>query len=1037
VFVTSHTTTGFGIVVSTSGKVGIGTSSPDEKLHIAGSIKIVDGTQQYGFVLTSNADGKGTWLAGGNVSGPASSTDHAIVRFNGTDGKTIQNSSVTIDDTNNLYTPGTGTFGIGRFTTGIYDNAGTPLLDIDVGNRKLYASDGSTVQVDYSTANAISMGGAGTPVGNSNFFGNYAGNGATDASYSNFFGYYTGYDAIYASNSNFFGTGAGNGATDASYSNFFGYNAGNGATSASNSNFFGYGAGNSATSASESIFIGSYAGYCDTVDNTSNSGTSIAIGKYSGTGGYSDSVAIGHGVKNSAQYEMNFGNVMKLTGIYASDTPSSSFVTGATVNLGSNALTTTGNVGIGIQSPQGKLHILSNSTTDPYVFVTSHTTSGFGIVVSTGGKVGIGTSSPDEKLHIAGSIKIVDGSQYSGYVLKCDASGKGTWQQAASGDVSGPASSTDHGIVRFDGTTGKTIQNSSATIDDTNNLTTTGTGTFGAGAILGIDAATNTAGTIKFWSAGANNYYSTVTAGTQTANATYTLPTAMATANSQALLGSTAGVLSWGTNFGANDITTTNTVSGSILNATSYVQIKDPSSTYSLLLKPSGTAFGTYRSLYFNVANADRTITFSGNPTLDDWFNQAVKTTSSPSFVNLTTTGTVGIGIQSPQGKLHILSDSTTNPYVFVTSHTTSGFGIVVSTGGKVGIGMTGPNQKLSVAGTFGILEGGSTPTKYTIFQGGDQSVDITYTLPTAYTPVTGYVLSSSTAGVLSWATSGGMVYPGEGIAVSAGSYWGTSISDNHNNWDSAYSIAYGLNALNSLSGILVGSSGYYSTITDNHSNWDSVYSTWGGVSNNSSNWDTAYSWVNSYGGNSNNWNDAYSWVSSNHYNWDNAYSWVNSYGSGYYNWDTAYGWGNHANAGYLTSQYGGTSDTYDDGTDHTITFSNGHAQSISTAFDKALMKNIATIDSVLPYIDEIKPSAFEWNEEGLKQFKIPKTGTQLGFVAQDLQAHFPELVVEKKGKITYDKNELQVIMLKAIQELKAENEALKSQIKTLESKIQ
>ena len=38
------------------------------------------------------------------------------------------------------------------------------------------------------------------------------------------------------------------------------------------------------------------------------------------------------------------------------------------------------------------------------------------------------------------------------------------------GDVQGPASSTDNAIVRFDQTTGKIIQNSSATIDDSGNL---------------------------------------------------------------------------------------------------------------------------------------------------------------------------------------------------------------------------------------------------------------------------------------------------------------------------------------------------------------------------------------------------------------------------------------------------------------------------------------------------------------------------------------------------------------------------------------
>lgn len=40
-----------------------------------------------------------------------------------------------------------------------------------------------------------------------------------------------------------------------------------------------------------------------------------------------------------------------------------------------------------------------------------------------------------------------------------------------SGDVVGPASSTDNAIVRFDGATGKLIQNSTVTIDDTGNTT--------------------------------------------------------------------------------------------------------------------------------------------------------------------------------------------------------------------------------------------------------------------------------------------------------------------------------------------------------------------------------------------------------------------------------------------------------------------------------------------------------------------------------------------------------------------------------------
>ncbi|NTV44884.1 MAG: hypothetical protein HGA67_04345, partial [Candidatus Yonathbacteria bacterium] len=56
---------------------------------------------------------------------------------------------------------------------------------------------------------------------------------------------------------------------------------------------------------------------------------------------------------------------------------------------------------------------------------------------------------------------------------------------------------------------------------------------------------------------------------------------------------------------------------------------------------------------------------------------------------------------------------------------------MTILAGGNVGIGATAPGQKLTVDGTFGILEGGSTPSYHTIFQGGDQSGDITYTLPT------------------------------------------------------------------------------------------------------------------------------------------------------------------------------------------------------------------------------------------------------------------------------------------------------------------
>ena len=46
---------------ATRGNVGIYTDSPTEKLHVEGSVRIVDGTEQNGYVLTSDVNGVASW----------------------------------------------------------------------------------------------------------------------------------------------------------------------------------------------------------------------------------------------------------------------------------------------------------------------------------------------------------------------------------------------------------------------------------------------------------------------------------------------------------------------------------------------------------------------------------------------------------------------------------------------------------------------------------------------------------------------------------------------------------------------------------------------------------------------------------------------------------------------------------------------------------------------------------------------------------------------------------------------------------------
>jgi hypothetical protein len=74
----------------------------------------------------------------------------------------------------------------------------------------------------------------------------------------------------------------------------------------------------------------------------------------------------------------------------------------------------------------------------------------------------------------SGPTSLSMGSVSDGQWLKRDGSTIIGGTPAGAGDVTGPASSTDNAIARFDGTGGDTLQDSGVTIDDSNNLDTAG-----------------------------------------------------------------------------------------------------------------------------------------------------------------------------------------------------------------------------------------------------------------------------------------------------------------------------------------------------------------------------------------------------------------------------------------------------------------------------------------------------------------------------------------------------------------------------------
>ncbi|MEI6091560.1 MAG: hypothetical protein WCR42_13985 [bacterium] len=162
------------------------------------------------------------------------------------------------------------------------------------------------------------------------------------------------------------------------------------------------------------------------------------------------------------------------------------------------------------------------------------------------------------------------------------------------------------------------------------------------------------------------------------------------------------------------------------------------------------------------IATASNTIDNTNYPQTWNWSTATTQNPLSLSANGITTgsilniTSSYGSG-NSTNGLLYVANTGAiTNGTIFrAQSNSTTGSGLTVLASGNVGIGTIAPLQKLAVEGTFGILEGGTSPTWHTIFQGGDQTgANITYTLPSAQGAASTYLQNDGT-GVLTWAAAG------------------------------------------------------------------------------------------------------------------------------------------------------------------------------------------------------------------------------------------------------------------------------------------
>jgi hypothetical protein len=114
----------------------------------------------------------------------------------------------------------------------------------------------------------------------------------------------------------------------------------------------------------------------------------------------------------------------------------------------------------------------------------------------------------------------------------------------------------------------------------------------------------------------------------------------------------------------------------------------------------------------------------------------------------------------------------------------------------------------------------------------------------------------------------------------------------------------------------------------------------------------------------------------------------------------------------------------------------NTSGTSYNSISDYRLKENIVPLENGLDRVLQIKPSKFNWIETGEESE---------GFIAHELQEVFPGAVTGEKDAVysstgnikpqSVDYGRITPLLVKAIQELKAQNDALKTRIETLENK--
>ncbi|TAF73612.1 MAG: hypothetical protein EAZ53_12230 [Bacteroidetes bacterium] len=258
------------------GNVGIGTTSPNERLVVVGN----QSTTGIGYFSS---------ISGLALNGAAAG------------------SIVTVD--------GVGKLGFGTLTTSTnyFTLSGTNIRTLNNSDNIQLASTagaymiGTNTGIRMSNFNSISIGNAGntnTTGPDNNFIGFESGLNNLTGDNNNFLGKYSGRANTTGFNNNFLGISAGMANISGNRNNFFGDQAGFLNTSGSGNNFLGSGAGNINTSGNNNIFIGITSGNKNT---TGNSNIGIGINAGPATNNLTNAIAIGANATATGSNQISLG----------------------------------------------------------------------------------------------------------------------------------------------------------------------------------------------------------------------------------------------------------------------------------------------------------------------------------------------------------------------------------------------------------------------------------------------------------------------------------------------------------------------------------------------------------------------------------------------------------------------------------------------------------------------------------------------------------------------------------------------------------